>query len=72
MMVTRGKEFVFLGMHISYKENGSETINMKEYVEEAIAEFSEEEKIIKRATELYQKIILRSRKRLERKSPHYK
>ena len=42
MTVTRGKEHVFLGMDIRYRENGTAEIRMKEYVKEAISEFGME------------------------------
>jgi hypothetical protein len=41
MTVTRGKEHVFLGMHITYLDNGTAEIRMKDYLEEAIDEFRE-------------------------------
>jgi hypothetical protein len=42
MTVTRGKKHVFLGMHVTYNDNGSAPINMKDYLIEAIADFSED------------------------------
>ena len=47
MSVSRGKEHEFLGMKISLKENGTVTIDMKEYVKKAIEEFPED--IVKNA-----------------------
>ena len=41
MTVTRGKEHVFLGMNIRFNDDGTASIRMKEYVQEAISEFSE-------------------------------
>jgi hypothetical protein len=41
MTVTQGKEHVFLGMNISFHENGTTSIKMKEYIKEAIAYFGE-------------------------------
>jgi hypothetical protein len=41
MTVTRGKEHVFLGMNISFHENGTASIKMKEYIKEVIADFGE-------------------------------
>ena len=41
MTVTRGKKHIFLRMHITYKVNGTVKILMREYLEEAIVEFSE-------------------------------
>lgn len=38
MTVTRGKEHNFLGMKITYKDNGTAEITMRDYLEEAIAE----------------------------------
>ncbi|KAI2505429.1 Reverse transcriptase (RNA-dependent DNA polymerase) [Fragilaria crotonensis] len=38
MTVTRGKEHIFLGMKISYKENGTAEITMRDYLEEAIVD----------------------------------
>jgi hypothetical protein len=42
MTVTRGKKHVFLGMNVTYNDNGSATINMKDYLKEAIADFGED------------------------------
>jgi hypothetical protein len=39
MTVTRGSEHVFLGMHISFRENGTVTVKMKEHIKEAIDDF---------------------------------
>jgi hypothetical protein len=39
MSVTRGKVHDFLGMHIVFNDNGTVTITMKDYLEEAIKEF---------------------------------
>jgi hypothetical protein len=41
MTVTRGKEHVFLGMHIVYLVNGTARIRMREYIKEAIVDFGE-------------------------------
>jgi KUP system potassium uptake protein len=41
MAVTRGKEHEFLGMNITYLENGTAKIRMKGHLEEAIEEFGE-------------------------------
>jgi hypothetical protein len=41
MTVTRGREHVFLGMHIRFNEDGTATIRMKDYLKEAIEEFGE-------------------------------
>jgi hypothetical protein len=38
MTVTRGREHVFLGMKIAFKDNGTAEILMRDYLEEAIAE----------------------------------
>jgi hypothetical protein len=42
MTVTRGKQHVFLGMDIRFKDDETLTIGMKAYIEEAIAEFGED------------------------------
>jgi hypothetical protein len=42
MTVTRGKQHVFLGMDIRFKDDGTLSIGMKGYIEEAIAEFGED------------------------------
>jgi hypothetical protein len=42
MTVSRGKEHEFLGMIITYNDDGTTTINMTRYVEEAINNFGEE------------------------------
>jgi hypothetical protein len=42
MTVTRGKKHVFLGMNVTYNNIGSATMNMKDYLIEAIADFSED------------------------------
>ncbi len=41
MTVTRGKEHVFLGMHITYLDNGTAEIRMSDYVRECIEELGE-------------------------------
>jgi hypothetical protein len=41
MTITRGKEHVFLGMHITYLENGTAQLRMADYLKEAISEFGE-------------------------------
>jgi hypothetical protein len=41
MTVMHGKKHVFLGMHITYNDNGTAGILMREYVEEAIVDFGE-------------------------------
>jgi hypothetical protein len=41
MMVTRGKEHVFLGMDINFHENKTASIKMKDDIKEAIADFGE-------------------------------
>jgi hypothetical protein len=38
MTVTRGQEYVFLGMHIRYTNKGTAVITMKDYLTEAIEE----------------------------------
>jgi hypothetical protein len=42
MTVTRGKKHVFLGMNVTYNDSGSATINMKDYLKEAISYFGED------------------------------
>jgi len=42
MSVTRGKEHTFLGMVVTYNDNRTASINMKGYLQEAIAEFGED------------------------------
>jgi hypothetical protein len=42
MAVTRGKEHVFLGMNISFHNDGTASIVMKDYIKEAIAHFGED------------------------------
>jgi hypothetical protein len=42
MAVTRGKEHVFLGMHISFHNDGTASIVMKDYIKEAIAHFGKD------------------------------
>jgi hypothetical protein len=42
MTVTRGKEHVFLGMHIKFHDDGTVSIKMKDYIKEAIADFGED------------------------------
>jgi len=37
MTVTRGKEHVFLGMNIRFNDDGTASVRMKEYVQEAIS-----------------------------------
>jgi hypothetical protein len=39
MAVTGGKEHVFLGMNISFRNDGTASIVMKDYIKEAIAHF---------------------------------
>jgi hypothetical protein len=39
MTVTRGKEHVFLGMDIVFRDDGTASVKMKSYIKEAIAEF---------------------------------
>jgi hypothetical protein len=41
MMVSRGRKHVFLGMEIEFLQDGKLSIGMKEYVQDAIAEFQE-------------------------------
>jgi hypothetical protein len=41
MSVTRGKKHVFLGMEICFRDDGTASICMKDYVKEAISEFEE-------------------------------
>jgi hypothetical protein len=41
MTVTRGNSHEFLGMNIEYKTNGTATIGMKTYINEAIIDFEE-------------------------------
>jgi hypothetical protein len=48
MTITRGKKHVFLGMDITYLDNGTAQILMPEYLKEAIVDFGE--KINKTAT----------------------
>mmetsp|Transcript_14329 Transcript_14329/g.26897 ORF Transcript_14329/g.26897 Transcript_14329/m.26897 type:complete len:121 (-) Transcript_14329:259-621(-) len=48
MSVSRGKEHEFLGMKICLKENGTVSIDMKEYVKKAIDEFPDD--IVKNAS----------------------
>jgi hypothetical protein len=36
MNVKRGKEHIFLGMHVRYTEKGTAVITMKDYLQEAI------------------------------------
>jgi hypothetical protein len=42
MAVTRGKEHVFLGMNITFHNDGTASIVMKDYIKEAIAHFGED------------------------------
>jgi hypothetical protein len=42
MTVTRGKEHVFLGMNITFNDDGTASIKMKDYLKEAIADFGED------------------------------
>ena len=41
MTVTRGKKHVFLGMDITFCDDGTATIKMKDYIKVSIAEFGE-------------------------------
>ncbi len=41
MTVTRGKKHVFLGMDITFCDDGTATVKMKDYIKESIAEFGE-------------------------------
>ena len=42
MTVTRGKEHVFLGMNISFHDDGTASIKMKDYIKEAIIHIGED------------------------------
>ncbi len=42
MTVTRGKDHVFLGMNISFLDNGTASVKMKDYIKEAMADFGED------------------------------
>ena len=42
MTVTRGREHVFLGMIIKFNENGTANIGMKDHVQEAVDDFTED------------------------------
>jgi hypothetical protein len=42
MTVTRGKQHVFLGMHITFHHNGTVSVKMKDYIKEAIAAFGDD------------------------------
>jgi hypothetical protein len=42
MTVTRGKEHVFLGMDITFHDNGTASIKMKDYIKEAMDDFGED------------------------------
>jgi hypothetical protein len=42
MTVTRGKEHVFLGMNITFHDDGTVSVKMKEYIKEAIDDFGED------------------------------
>jgi hypothetical protein len=53
MTITRGNEHVFLGMNITFHENGTVGVKMKEYIKEAIADFGED--ITRPATTLAKK-----------------
>jgi hypothetical protein len=39
MTVTRGKEHTFLGMNLSFQEDGTASLKMKEYIKLATADF---------------------------------
>jgi hypothetical protein len=41
MTVTRGKEHAFLGMHVTFNDDRTATIKMKDYVKEAISDFGD-------------------------------
>jgi hypothetical protein len=42
MTVTRGKDHVFLGMDISFHDDGTVTIKMEDYIKEALADFEDD------------------------------
>jgi hypothetical protein len=42
LVISRGKEHKFLGMNITFNDNGSLEIEMKKYIEEAIESFGED------------------------------
>lgn len=42
MTVTWGKEHVFLGMNITFHDDGTVSVKMKDYIKEAIADFGED------------------------------
>jgi hypothetical protein len=42
MTVTRGAAHVLLGMHITYNDDGTPSIGMREYLEETIEDFGGE------------------------------
>jgi hypothetical protein len=42
MTVTRGKDHVFLGMNITYNDDGTASIKRKDYLKEATADFGED------------------------------
>jgi hypothetical protein len=42
MTVTRGKEHIFLGMNITFHDDGTVSVKMKEYIKEAIDDFGED------------------------------
>jgi hypothetical protein len=42
LVVSRGKEHTFLGMNITFRDDGSLQIEMKKYIEEAIESFGED------------------------------
>jgi hypothetical protein len=48
MAVMRGREHTFLGMNLSFHEDGTASIKMKEYIKQALADFGES--IIRSAT----------------------
>ena len=39
MSVTQGKEHVFLGLNICFRDDGTASVRMKDYIKEAISEF---------------------------------
>jgi hypothetical protein len=41
MAVMRGREHTFLGMNLSFHEDGTASIKMKEYIKQALADFGE-------------------------------
>jgi hypothetical protein len=42
MTVTRGKDHVFLGMNVIFHDDGTASIKMKDYIKEAIRDFSDD------------------------------